>query len=185
LRPDRYSAIQRRTIEAAMELFAEHGVSGTSFKMIADALGVTKAAVYHQFKSKEALVTAVAEVGLVPLEAALAAVEDVTPTERARELLLAYVIDLAVSRRRWAGALLRDPGMHRFLNSYPPYVELTERVYALLLGLEPGPAVRIRTAIVADAIGAAVSHPLVIDVDDATLRVELMVLCRGLFHIGD
>ena len=38
--------------------------------MIADAIGVTKAAVYHQFKTKDEIVVAVAEVDLLKLEAA-------------------------------------------------------------------------------------------------------------------
>ena len=38
---------------AALELFARRGVSGTSLQDIADHLGVTKAAVYYQFRSKE------------------------------------------------------------------------------------------------------------------------------------
>jgi AcrR family transcriptional regulator len=47
------SAAQTRILIAALNLFADHGVSGTSLQMIADALGVTKAAVYHQFKTKD------------------------------------------------------------------------------------------------------------------------------------
>ena len=43
--------------------------------MVADALGVTKAAVYHQFKSKDSLVLAVAEVGMAALQEALLAAE--------------------------------------------------------------------------------------------------------------
>ena len=50
---------QRRTIDVALELFADHGVGGTSLQMIADALGVTKAAVYHQFRTKDEIVLAV------------------------------------------------------------------------------------------------------------------------------
>ncbi|HEY3141184.1 MAG TPA: TetR family transcriptional regulator, partial [Acidimicrobiales bacterium] len=44
------SAAQARIITAALDLFAKHGVGGTSLGMIAKALGVTKAAVFHQFK---------------------------------------------------------------------------------------------------------------------------------------
>ena len=55
----RRSAAQTRIVAAALDLFAEHGVSGTSLQMIADAIGVTKAAVYHQFKTKEEIVLAV------------------------------------------------------------------------------------------------------------------------------
>ena len=38
-------------------------MNGTSLQMIADAMGVTKAAVYHQFHTKEEIVLAVAETG--------------------------------------------------------------------------------------------------------------------------
>src|SRR5689334_14173118 len=48
-----YRAAQQRIVDAAVPLFAEHGVGGTSLQMIADAVGVTKAAVYHQFKTKD------------------------------------------------------------------------------------------------------------------------------------
>src|SRR5579862_7894371 len=51
-----YSRAQVRVSEAALELFSQHGVGGTSLQMIADALGVTKAAVYHQFKTKDEIV---------------------------------------------------------------------------------------------------------------------------------
>src|SRR5215216_3806867 len=58
----RYSPTQLRTVRVALELFAIHGVGGTSLQMIADALGVTKAAVYHQFPAKDSIVIAAIEV---------------------------------------------------------------------------------------------------------------------------
>ena len=68
----------------ALELFARHGVGGTSLQMIADSLEVTKAAVYHQFHTKEAIVLAVLETHLQPLEkAALADAESAGGTLRA------------------------------------------------------------------------------------------------------
>jgi AcrR family transcriptional regulator len=50
---------RQRVLDAALELFAEHGVSGTSLQMIADRLGLTKAAVYHQFPAKEDIAVAI------------------------------------------------------------------------------------------------------------------------------
>ena len=64
---------QTRVIETALVLFAEHGISGTSLQMIADAIGVTKAAVYHQYQTKDSIVLAVAGVVLASLEAAVLA----------------------------------------------------------------------------------------------------------------
>ena len=66
------SAAQTRILDAALQLIAEHGVGGTSLQMIADAIGVTKAAVYHQFKTKEQIVIALTERELGSLEEALA-----------------------------------------------------------------------------------------------------------------
>ncbi len=182
----RYSETQRRTIDAAMELFADHGVSGTSFQMIADAVGVTKAAIYHQFKTKDAIVLAVAEVGLSPLEDALAEAELQPTPEAQRTLLLERVIDLAVSRRRWVNALQGDPIMIRLLGTHDPFVDLMARVYMVLMGLaDDGPAHRMRIAIVSAAIGAAIVHPLVVDMDDDTVRAELLAVTRRLFDIPD
>ena len=79
------TAAQVRIITAALDLFAEHGVNGTSLQMIADAIGVTKAAVYHQFKTKDEIVLAAVEVDLVKVEAALDAAEtDARPPAGAR-----------------------------------------------------------------------------------------------------
>ena len=69
---------------AALALFAENGVGGTSLQMIADAIGVTKAAVYHQFKTKEEIVVAAVEVELARLEPALDAAEAEARSARAR-----------------------------------------------------------------------------------------------------
>lgn len=183
-RRGRYSETQQRTIAAAMELFGEHGVSATSFQMIADAVGVTKAAIYHQFKTKDAIVLAVAEVGLSPLEDALAAAEQEPTPEAQRELLLERVVDLAVSRRRWVNALQGDPVMIRLLGSHDPFVDLMTRVYSVLLGLsDDGPTERMRIAIVSAAIGAAIVHPLIDDMDDETVRRELLAVTRNLFDL--
>ena len=62
-------------IAASLELFGTHGVSATSLQMIADAIGVTKAAVYHQFKSKDDVVIAVIANELAALQPALDAAE--------------------------------------------------------------------------------------------------------------
>ena len=57
-----------RTLRAARELFAEYGVGATSYQMIADATGVTKGAIYHQFNTKDEITIAVAEMELATLE---------------------------------------------------------------------------------------------------------------------
>src|SRR4029453_6826332 len=103
------TAAQTRVMLAALDLFAEHGVSGTSLQMIADAMGVTKAAVYHQFKTKDESIIAVTEMQLARLEAALEDAEAADDRAQARELLLNRVIELAVEQRHMGGVMQSDP----------------------------------------------------------------------------
>ena len=79
-----YRAAQTRIINVALDLFTKHGVGGTSLQMIADTLGVTKAAVYHQFKTKDEIVLAAAEAELARVETAIEAAEAEPDPTRAR-----------------------------------------------------------------------------------------------------
>src|SRR5215475_12263036 len=87
-----YTAAHTRIVEAALVLFAEHGIGGTSLQMIADAIGVTKAAVYHQYNSKDEIILAVAQVVLARLDAAATAAEAERSRSNAREVLITAMI---------------------------------------------------------------------------------------------
>ena len=174
------SAAQTRIIEAALDLFAEHGIGGTSLQMIADALGVTKAAVYHQYNTKDEIVLAVAQVVLARLEAAVTAAEGERSRQRAREVLVSAMIDLAVERRRMASILQQDPVMLRFLQNHQPFRRVMARVNRVLMGAAPEPRARVQAATLAAAIAGAVTHPLVLDLDDESLRSQLLTQVRQL-----
>ena len=178
-----YTAAQTRIIDAALVLFAEHGISGTSLQMIADALGVTKAAVYHQYNAKDQIVLDVAAVVLTRLEAAVTAAEAERSRSRAREVLIAEMVDLAVERRRMASVLQRDPVMLRFLEEHEPFRRVMERVNRLLMGGAFDPRARVQAAMVASAIAGAVIHPLVLELDDETLRSQLLKQVRRLLPL--
>lgn len=178
-----YTAAQTRIIAAALDLFAEHGISGTSLQMIADAIGVTKAAVYHVYNTKDEIILAVAQVVLARLEAAVTAAETERSRSRAREVLIAEMIDLAVERRRMAGVLQRDPVMLRFLQEHEPFRRVMERVNRLLMGGASDPRARVQAATLASAIAGTVIHPLVLDLDDEGLRSQLLKQVRKLLSL--
>jgi AcrR family transcriptional regulator len=58
---ERTGDTRERIKEVALELFTEHGYEQTSLREIAERLGVTKAALYYHFKSKEEIVRAFVE----------------------------------------------------------------------------------------------------------------------------
>jgi AcrR family transcriptional regulator len=177
-----YNAPQTRIINAAVELFAVHGVGGTSLGMIADALGVSKAAVYHQFRTRDEIVLATAEVDMARLEAVLDAAEAEEGRPQALEVLLTRLVDLAIEHRRMVSIIQSDPVMVRLLEKHKPFRQQMDRLHHLLLGDDPSADERVLAAMVSAAIGSAVS-PLVVDIDDDTLRSNLLALARRFIHL--
>lgn len=60
-RHERGRDTRSRLCELALQLFAEQGYEKTSLREIAERLGVTKAALYYHFKSKEDIVRSLVE----------------------------------------------------------------------------------------------------------------------------
>ena len=85
-----------RIQQVAVELFTENGYEKTSLREIAERLGVTKAALYYHFKSKEDIVVSLVEDYYGKLDALLswARAQPSTPATRG-EVLGRYVAILA------------------------------------------------------------------------------------------
>lgn len=175
----RYSETKLRTVDVALDLFSTHGVAGTSLQMIADALGVTKAAIYHQFPTKDAIVVAVVEVKLVPIEAAIVTAELVGPTLAAREALLAQVIDAVVGNRFMLSTMQSDPALFRVLAEHESSRHLWVRLFSFLVGDDLDAHGRVRAAVLSAAIGA-VAHPFVLGLEDDELAADLLAITRRL-----
>ncbi|MGC4961779.1 TetR/AcrR family transcriptional regulator [Gordonia sp. DT218] len=111
VKPRRHGDTARDEIlDAAAELFTRHGYTGTSTRMIADAVGVRQASLYHYFKTKDDILAALLATTVDP------------SLEQARELLasegepLKRLLDLArydvtqLAAARWnLGALYLLP----------------------------------------------------------------------------
>lgn len=90
----------RTRIQAvALELFTEQGYDATSLREIAERLGVTKAALYYHFKSKEEIVESMMGDHIGRMDALLewAQQQDLSPELR-REFLRRYMDNLSVSQ---------------------------------------------------------------------------------------
>lgn len=174
-------AIRKRTprgqgkaklLEAAAGLFAELGVSGTSLQAIANRLGVTKAAVYHQFSTKEGIVVAVAQPVIEKLRGIADAAQSLPPVE-SRAAVIEGLVDLALAERGTAAVIRRDPTMAQILDSHLPYREQITRLDAMLLGPEPTLELRVALAFAGGGIMAVGALP-VIDGPTAAVRAELI-----------
>jgi AcrR family transcriptional regulator len=94
-KPDTRSRIQ----EIALELFAEQGYEKTSLREIAERLGVTKAALYYHFKTKDDIVASLFEDFLAHLDQIVEWARTQTVDDEVRREIV----------RRYAG-ILAGPG---------------------------------------------------------------------------
>lgn len=177
------TAPQARIVAASLELFAQNGVGGTSLQMIADAIGVTKAALFYQFKTKDEIVLAAAEDELSRLEEVVERAASASTATRQRQLLLEGIVNLSVDRRRTVNVILSDPVILRVFAAHAQYRRLLDQLTDLLMGSgdddsRGGPHRHLQTAMFMAALSGAVMHPMLADLDDETLRTELLRLAR-------
>ncbi|MBN1305751.1 MAG: TetR/AcrR family transcriptional regulator [Anaerolineales bacterium] len=97
-------------LEVAEQLFTDRGYKSTSIRDIAQASGVTNAAIYYHFPDKEALFDEVMELHARRIGACMAQAIDGTgaPRERIRAILL-RIVHLLASQQSPYFMLRRDP----------------------------------------------------------------------------
>ncbi|MFF7726045.1 TetR/AcrR family transcriptional regulator [Streptomyces sp. NPDC008001] len=152
----RRSDTRERIQKTALDLFVSHGYEKTSLREIAEALGVTKAALYYHFKTKEDILSAISRDLGRPVDELIAWAEEQPPTpETKRELLRRYSAALASAMPVYRilqenQATLRDLAVGR---------ELRDRVTAISRlmhagDLESGCRMRVTSAVLTVHFGA-------------------------------
>ena len=170
---------RERVLDAALELFGEHGVSGTSLQMIADRIGVSKAAVYHQFHTKDEIVLGVIAPAMESLHTSIEVAErQPTPAAR-REAMLTALVDLAVGNRRIAAILRADPAAAELARSHPA-LDVGDRIRALFVGPNPDARSDVAGAMVGGALMMIGAAPELEKYDDEELTEQLLDLARDL-----
>ncbi len=170
------SSSAERVLTVALELFAVHGYDGTSLQLIADHLGVTKAAVYYHFRAKNEILTALLQPALLDLQQLLDQVATPPRTHAQRTERLTAFIDYLIRYRRVtflcqdAGALV-EPAVREH------GAALQQRVQVLITSERPDDADAVTRLWAAAALhglyAAMVSSP---DAPSQWLRSELTTL---------
>ncbi|MFI6845954.1 TetR/AcrR family transcriptional regulator [Kitasatospora sp. NBC_00085] len=123
------SDTRARIIVVALELFSEQGYEQTSLREIADRLGVTKAALYYHFKTKDDIVHGIVESMAAPIDETLAWGAEQPWTPELRDELI---------RRFAAGMSERAPLLRFFhenqpaLRDSPAGLEFKDRMVAMV-----------------------------------------------------
>jgi AcrR family transcriptional regulator len=99
-----------RIIAVALELFSEQGYEKTSLREIADRLGVTKAALYYHFKTKDDIVHGIVETMAAPIDETIAWGEEQDWSPAVRDELI----------RRFAAGMAERAPLLRFFHENQP-----------------------------------------------------------------
>lgn len=104
------SDTRARIIAVSLELFSEQGYEQTSLREIADRLGVTKAALYYHFKTKDDIVHGIVEGMAAPIDETIAWGRDRPWTPELRDELV----------RRFAAGMSERAPLLRFFHENQP-----------------------------------------------------------------
>jgi AcrR family transcriptional regulator len=100
---------RQQILSTARRLLAEHGYEDTTLQMIADEMGVTKAAVYYYFRAKSDILQAALRPGMERIEALLAEAAQIRSRRARTEHLVAGFVDFLVDYRNYSVMASLDP----------------------------------------------------------------------------
>ena len=142
-----------RILEAALNLFTERGYEKTSLREVAGRVGVTKAALYYHFASKEEILRTLVEPVFTLQESALKLLESKPNREEWSKGLSAVVAWLLPQRRLFELLENNENALHALAQdskNFEAHVAMHNRVDALLSDQSTPLADRVR---IAGAIG--------------------------------
>ena len=181
-RTDTRSRVQK----VALELFAEQGYEKTSLREIAGRLGVTKAALYYHFKSKEGIVHSFTDDYFAEIDGLLDWANDLPRNDETRREIL----------DRYVGVVLSGGEVFRFLEQNRASVQAMEAGkdrfakfrgrLDVLVDLLAGPDAPLRDRVRASAavltVGAVCHFYLQQDDDHDKLRAIIQEIATDLTH---
>jgi AcrR family transcriptional regulator len=170
-----------RLLDTALGLFTVHGVEGTSLQMIADALGVTKAAVYYHFRTKDEITEAVAEPAVGELNTILDRAAAISRPGARADYVIDGFVDLVIRNRVLVAVLCSDPGVMRAVDRVMHGGEnILVRLPAMLLGPAADEATHVAAHVALAGVAMAGGSPALATLDDESLRRHLSDVMRRL-----
>jgi AcrR family transcriptional regulator len=165
---------RERVLAAAVALFAEYGVHGTSLKMIADRIGVGKAAVYYQFQSTNDIALQVIRPSIDDVARVITIAEGLPDWEAQRAVAVSGLVEIAVRHRHLAVVFQGDPAIEKIVLGNPEFKVVADRFRELLEGPGRDTARRVAFAVFFAGVGRAAADPELADLDDVELHRTLL-----------
>jgi len=173
--------------DVAIELFGKHGYERTSLREIAEGLGMTKAALYYHYPSKQALLLAIIEPLIAEWKTAADKTETLQHTTDNVRQVLGECLDVLLRHRAIAGMFTRDaPAVFEALGHlYEDILGVHQRLHTWLAGPNPTGADRVRAFAATEVLGAALGGATLDDTSDEELRAILLDASCAVLRLKD
>ena len=160
---------RQQILETAQRLFLDRGYDATSLQMIADEMGLTKAAVYYHFRAKSDILHATIKPGVERLKALLDEAAAMRGRRARIEHLVDGFVDFLVQHRHYAARAFSDPAAKR-IKLDGERNSVAQRALTVFFGENPTGAERLAFSVmffIPDCL------PDLADLTDAELRDAL------------
>ena len=177
-----------RIREVAGELFSSRGYEKTSLREIADELGITKAALYYHFRSKEELLASMVEPVLDDMNAVVDRIDEkLGPGDLdapGKWQLLEDYLDVLLRHRQVCEMFARDAASMAAMGPmWDQAVKINMRLLARLSGSRPSQADRVRAYAAMQATESALmSSAVLADVPEEVVKSTLLSTVRGMLE---
>jgi AcrR family transcriptional regulator len=175
-RPD----TRARILDAALDVFSEHGFEGSSLQEIADRLELTKAALYYYFRSKDELLEALVEPAVRGVDEILDACSGEPDTPARRKEFMKQYLDYFLQQRRLIAYITRDLATLAHPAISAGNEERRTRMEAILAGADLDFADQVRVTMAFGGMQATIAqYP---DADESELRAALLEAAAALLR---
>jgi AcrR family transcriptional regulator len=169
---------RQQILETAQRLFTELGYDATSLQMIADEMGLTKAAVYYHFRAKNEILHAAMLPGIQRLGALLDEAAALRGRRARIEHLVNGFVDFLVQNRQYTVMAATDPAAKRDKDNKSE--ALRQRALTLLFGDNPTGAERLSSSLL---YRLPECLPDLVDLTDEELREALQTTAARILRI--
>jgi AcrR family transcriptional regulator len=159
---------KQQILATAQRLFADLGYDATSLQMIADEMGLTKAAVYYHFRTKSEMLHEAMLPGMQRLKALLQEAGEMRGRRARVEHLVAGFVDFLVQNRHYAVMAATDPAAKR--DKLNESSKLRDCALTLFFGDHPSGTERLSLSVL---YRLPECLPDLVDLTDAELREAL------------
>jgi AcrR family transcriptional regulator len=161
-------------LESALSLFAINTFAGTSLQMIADTVGVTKAAVYHHFKTRDEILAAVIEPAGQELSVAVQTAEYRRSPAAQADAMLTGFVDVTVRHRALIALICTDVSVIHTIGSREDVALLIARMLRLFTAHQSPPESEVNGTLALAGIASAAASPMLHHLPDEALHEHLL-----------